>query len=67
MQPLEVEPQSKLVEKKVINTKPEVGVETQVVVQNESTKIVAEQLEAHDVQWLHFIFLLFYKGFGDRI
>ncbi len=50
MQPLEVEPQSKLVEKKVKNTKPEVGAKTQVVVQNESTKIVAEQLEAHDVQ-----------------
>ncbi len=49
MQPLEVEPQNKLVEEEVINTNSKVGAKSQVTIQNETTKIVARQLEAHDV------------------
>jgi hypothetical protein len=44
-----MEPHNKSVEDEVRNTKLEVGAKTQVVVQNENTKIVVEQLEAHDV------------------
>lgn len=49
MQTLEVEPQHKLAKKEVKNTKSQVGAESQVYVQNESTKVATEQPEAHDV------------------
>jgi hypothetical protein len=41
MQPLEVEPQSKLVEEEVRTTNEEVGVEPLIVVHNEITEIIA--------------------------
>lgn len=49
MQPLEVEPQSKLVEEEVRSTYSKLGVETYVDVQNENTKAIVEHLEAQDV------------------
>ncbi len=49
MQPLEVEPQSKLVEEEVKSIELEVGVEPHVVVQNKSTEVVFKKLETHGV------------------
>ncbi len=48
MQPLKVEPQSKLMEEEVRTIHLEVGVEP-LVVQNEITETVARQLKAQDV------------------
>ncbi len=49
MQPLEVEPQRKLVEEEVRSIEQEVGAKPHVAIQNESTKATIEQLEAQDV------------------
>jgi hypothetical protein len=49
MQPLEVEPQSKLVEEEVKITNLEVGAKPFVVIHNEIIKIVVKQPKTQDV------------------
>ncbi len=49
MQILQMEPHSKSMEEEVKNTKLQVGVKSQVAIQNESTKAVVEQPKAQDV------------------